>query len=226
MLVASELASERGALRVLVVDDHPVVREGLRSMIGNEPGIEVIGEASSGEEAVEKAAQLDIDVLLTDIRMPGMSGIELARRVKEMRPDIAVIMLAMYDNDQKYVLEALRAGAAGYLGKDAPRELLCRALRAVADGGTMVSSSLLLDTVRGLVQAPGRPEERRSGSLAIDRFTVRVPKHFYYSYKLTYSPFLLPLPAPQVCFPSGNTFTDSGQAVRYRCRGRSSSERT
>ena len=121
-------------------------------MIGNEPGIEVIGEASIGEEAVEEAAQLDIDVLLTDIRMPGMSGIELARRVKEMRPDIAVIMLTMYDNDQKYVLEALRA---------------------VADGGTMVNSSLLLDTVRGLVQAPGRPEERRSGSLAIDRFTVR-----------------------------------------------------
>ena len=126
--------------------------EGLRSMIGNEPEIEVIGEASIGEEAVEEAAQLDIDVLLTDIRMPGMSGIELARRVKEMRPDIAVIMLTMYDNDQKYVLEALRA---------------------VADGGTMVNSSLLLDTVRGLVQAPGRPEERRSGSLAIDRFTVR-----------------------------------------------------
>lgn len=138
-----------GVLRVFIVDDHPVVREGLRAMLAGNERIEVVGEAGSGEEAVERLGALNPDVLLTDIRMPGMSGIELARRAKALTPATAVIVLTMYDSST-YVVEALRAGAAGYLVKDCSRDLLCHAISAVVDGGTMVRSGLLRQAIDGV----------------------------------------------------------------------------
>jgi len=156
----------------MVVDDHPVVREGLRAMLSNEQDIKVIAEASSGEEAIEKVNQLEPDVVLTDIRMPGMNGIQVTQRIKAARPSTAVIVLTMYDSEM-YVVEALRAGAAGYLVKDSSRELLCHAINAVADGGTMVRSSLLRQAIQGLLQIPRQLPEGQADSVVTERFTAR-----------------------------------------------------
>lgn len=144
------------AIRVIVVDDHPVVREGLRTMLSGDPTVEVVGAAASGEEALEMVSRLEPDVVLTDIRMPGMSGIEVTRRIKEVRPATAVVVLTMYDSET-YVLEAIRAGAAGYLVKDSSQELLCSSMRTVISGGTMVRGDLL----RRAIQT-GVPHGRKS----------------------------------------------------------------
>lgn len=167
-----ELMQAEKVLRVLVVDDHPVVREGLRAMLRIDPGIEVVAEAGSGEEAIEQAARLEPDVVLTDIRMPGMSGIEVTQRVKAMRPSTAVIVLTIYDSEM-YVVEALRAGAAGYLVKDSSRELLCHTINAVVDGGTMVPSGLLRQAIQGLLQRPRATAEELGDSPVAERLTPR-----------------------------------------------------
>jgi DNA-binding NarL/FixJ family response regulator len=147
------MSPAKRVLRVLVVDDHPVVREGLRAMLGTVPRIELVGEAGSGQEAIEMAARLEPDVVLMDILMPGMSGIEATQQIKEARPSTAVIVLTMYDTEA-HVVGALRAGAAGYLVKDFSRELLCSAIDAVMEGGAMVRSDLLRQAVEGVSRRP------------------------------------------------------------------------
>jgi two-component system response regulator DegU len=154
------------------VDDHPVVREGLRAMLDSDPGVEVVAEAASGEEALEKAVQLEPDVLLTDIRMPGVSGIEVTQRIKQALPGTAVIVLTMYDSEM-YVVEALRAGAAGYLVKDSSRELLLHAINAVMDGGTIVRSGLLRQAIQGLLRLPQQVEDSGAEHHLTERFTPR-----------------------------------------------------
>ena len=139
-------------ITLLMVDDHPVVRDGLRSMLSDEPDIEVVGEACTGEDAILKVNELGPQVVLMDIRLPGISGTEATRQVKIARPTTCVIMVTMYDSEM-YVVEAIRAGAAGYLTKDASKELLCHSVRAVADGGTMVRSELLHRAIEGLLQS-------------------------------------------------------------------------
>ena len=158
-------------ITVLLVDDHTVVREGLRTMLSGEADIDVVGEASTGEEALQMVAELEPNVVLMDIRMPGMSGTEAARKVKSLRPTTAVIMVTMYDSEM-YVIEAIRAGAAGYLTKDASRELLCHSVRAVMDGGTMVRSGLLRQAVEGLLEKPTGPQAKPDPTLA-GRLTER-----------------------------------------------------
>jgi DNA-binding NarL/FixJ family response regulator len=130
-----------GAIRVLLADDHPVVLEGLRIMLSGDAGIEIVGEAAGGEEALQRVEQAAPHVVLMDIRMPGMGGLEATRQLRRKHPTVAVIVLTMYDNDPDGV-EAIRSGAAGYLTKDVSRELLCHAVRAVVDGGTLVRSGL------------------------------------------------------------------------------------
>ncbi len=136
-----------GRLTVLLVDDHPVVRDGIRYMLRLDSQVEVIGVASDGEEAITKTNDLNPDVILMDIRMPRMSGIEATQKIKEAHPNVAIIVLTMYDSEL-HVIEALRAGAAGYLVKDSPPELLCHAIHAVRSGGTMVKSGLLRRAVQ------------------------------------------------------------------------------
>ncbi|MDP3062590.1 MAG: response regulator transcription factor [Chloroflexota bacterium] len=139
-------------INVLLVDDHTVVREGVRTMLSGEPDIVVVGEASSGEEALQRVHELAPHVVLMDIRMPGMSGTEAARRIMSASPTTSVIMLTMYDSDM-YVVEAIQAGAAGYLTKDVSRELLCHAVRSVVAGGTMLRSGLLKRAMEGLLRS-------------------------------------------------------------------------
>lgn len=119
--------------RVLVVDDHPLFREGLRSLLDPVGDIEVVGEADSGEDAVARSVELNPDVVLMDIGMPGVNGIEATGAVLERCPSTRVLVITMFE-EQEAIFAALRAGAQGYLLKDArPHEIL-RAIRAVADG--------------------------------------------------------------------------------------------
>ena len=120
-------------IRVLVADDHPLFRDGLRVMLESVDDFEVLGEAATGEEAVALAISLRADVVLMDVKMPGINGIEATRRVVQAHPEIQVLMLTMLEDDDS-IFAALRAGARGYLLKGARRDEALRAIRAVANG--------------------------------------------------------------------------------------------
>lgn len=134
---------------VLIVDDHLLVREGLRALLADEPNVRVLGEAETGEGALELVEQLQPGLVLMDIQLPGISGIEATRRIKRARPSTAVILLTMYASEM-YVVEGIRAGAAGYLVKDCTRELLCHTVKAVMEGGSMITHRLLGHVIQGL----------------------------------------------------------------------------
>ncbi len=141
-------------LRLVVIDDHPVVRDGLRGMLATQPDLVVVGEAASGTEALTVVAAAHPDVVLTDLRMPDPSGGTLIRLIMERVPATRVLVLTTHDTDSD-VLPAIEAGAIGYLLKDAPREELFRAVRAAARGETILAPSvaaLLLTRIR-----PRRP---------------------------------------------------------------------
>jgi DNA-binding NarL/FixJ family response regulator len=119
--------------RIVLADDHPVVRGGLRALLGTIEGLEVVGEAADGEAAVRETQLLRPDVVLMDVRMPGLGGVEATRRIREIAPDTAVLMLTMYDDDAT-VLTAMQAGARGYLLKGAEQDEIVGAIRAVVSG--------------------------------------------------------------------------------------------
>jgi DNA-binding NarL/FixJ family response regulator len=137
-------------IRLLVVDDHPVVRDGLSSMFARDPDFEVVGEAADGAEAVRLAETLRPDVVLMDLRMPGMDGVCATRELVGRGNGARVLVLTTYDTDS-HVLPAIEAGATGYLLKDAPRDELLRAVRATARGEAVLAPSaaaLLMSRVR------------------------------------------------------------------------------
>jgi len=127
-------------IRVLLVDDHPVVRQGLRRMLELEEGIEVVGEAASGEEALAKIEATSPDIVLMDIKMPGVNGIEVIRQVREHYPETNFIVLTLYGD--QYLTQAIEAGATGYLVKDVGGEELIRAIRVVHRGQSAIHPSL------------------------------------------------------------------------------------
>lgn len=129
------------AIRVLLVDDQALFREGLRTLLGMQPGLKVVGEAANGEEALRLAAKLRPQVVLMDLRMPVLDGVTATRRLREEQPDCRVIVLTTFDDDE-YVFEGLRAGAVGYLLKDVPSEKLVEAIRAAARGESFLQPSV------------------------------------------------------------------------------------
>ncbi|GLW06105.1 DNA-binding response regulator [Microtetraspora sp. NBRC 13810] len=141
-------------VRVLIVDDHPIVRDGLRAAFGPVPDIEVAGEAADGAEAVRLAAELAVDVVLMDLRMPGMDGVRAIRLLREAAPAIRVLVLTTFDSDAD-VLPAIEAGATGYLLKDAPTAELLRAVRASHRGETVLAPSVA-GLLVGQVRRPAR----------------------------------------------------------------------
>ncbi|MEU1272125.1 response regulator transcription factor [Streptomyces sp. NPDC005799] len=138
---------------LLIVDDHPVVRDGLRGMFESAPGFTVLGEAANGVEAVDRAAELDPDVVLMDLRMPGGGGVDAIRELTRRGARAKVLVLTTYDTDSD-TLPAIEAGATGYLLKDAPRDELFSAVRAAADGRTVLSPAVASRLVSA-VRAPG-----------------------------------------------------------------------
>ena len=128
-------------IRVVVVDDHALHRDGTRQILEAHPDLQVVGEAASGEVALALVNQLRPDVVLMDIRLPGMNGVEVTRALTRDHPDVRVLMVSAYDEDV-YVRGALEAGAAGYLRKTAPGKELVEAVRAVAGGATVLQSGL------------------------------------------------------------------------------------
>ena len=128
-------------IRVLIADDHTIVRKGLCSLLRGENDITVIGEARDGREVIRKAGELSPDVILLDINMPLLNGIEVARNIKQIHPSMGVIILTMY-SDEGYVHEALLAGASGYLIKNTIPQDLCSAIRAVSRGESFLSPAI------------------------------------------------------------------------------------
>ncbi|UJW30500.1 response regulator transcription factor [Saccharothrix sp. AJ9571] len=146
-------------IRLLIVDDHPVVRDGLSSMFSRDPDCEVVGEAADGAEAVRLAGELRPDVVLMDLRMPGMDGVRATRELAGL--GTRVLVLTTYDTDS-HVLPAIEAGATGYLLKDAPGDELLRAVRATARGEAVLAPSaaaLLMNRVRSSAAGPLSPRE-------------------------------------------------------------------
>ncbi|MET7748217.1 response regulator transcription factor [Micromonospora sp. NPDC005367] len=139
-------------VRLLIVDDHPVVRDGLRGMFTGDPAFEVVGEAGDGAEALALAANLNPDVVLMDLRMPGMDGVTAIGRLTRSGSTAKVLVLTTYDTDAD-VLPAIEAGATGYLLKDAPREELVRAVRAAARGESVLSPAVA-GRLMGRLRAP------------------------------------------------------------------------
>ena len=125
-------------IRVVVADDHPIVRQGVVALLGDEPDIEVVADVADGRAAVSAVLAEDPDVILMDLRMPGMDGVEATGAVRERRPDVAVLVVTTYDTDEA-IVRAVEAGAAGYMLKDSPTEDLVDAVRRAAAGETVLA---------------------------------------------------------------------------------------
>src|SRR6266568_1631784 len=133
-------------IRILLADDHPIVREGLRAVLETQPDFQVIAEAGSGDEALRLALALQPDILLLDLEMPVLDGVETIRRLRQHQPTARIIVFTAFDNDER-IIHAVQAGANGYILKGSPREEIFRAIRVTMEGGSLlqpvVASKLL-----------------------------------------------------------------------------------
>lgn len=182
--------SEQSAIRLLIVDDHPVVRDGLAAILGTQADFAVVGEASSGDEALAQYARLTPDVVLLDLEMPGMDGIVVLQRLRQTHPQVRAVVFTAFDTDDR-ILGALQAGAKGYLLKGAPRTELFNAIRVVHSGGTLlqpVVASRLLEQLASpdifeeltpreqvvlALLAQGKQNKEIAGELEITERTVK-----------------------------------------------------
>lgn len=158
---------ELGKIRILIADDHAVVREGTRRILEQEPDMEVVGEAGDGEETVTMATSLKPDVAIVDISMPKMDGIEATKKIKAVSPSVNVLILSAYDDDQ-FIFSLLEAGAAGYLLKSIRSRELLDAVRAVYSGESVLHPLIARKVLNRFVSSSGKPAEGKelSGMLS------------------------------------------------------------
>lgn len=159
------------AIKILIADDHPVVREGLFAMLSREPDFEVVGEAKDGVEAVNKANELGPDVVLMDLRMPELDGVEAINQIKSAKPETGFIILTTYSDDE-YIFRGIEAGARAYLLKDAPRDELFKAVRTVHRGESLIQpvvASKVLDRLAELSRRAPSGEELSQRELEVLR---------------------------------------------------------
>lgn len=148
-------------IRIIVADDHPIVREGLKRLVGHYPDMEVVAEAASGDEALVQARDVEASVILLDVSMPGPGILALIRLLREEAPQLRILVLSVHSEDQ-YAVRTLRAGAAGYLMKDNTPDRLAEAIRRVHRGGRFVSSTLAEKLALDLVRSDEDPLKRLS----------------------------------------------------------------
>jgi len=148
-------------VRVLLADDHAIVRAGVRMLLETEPDLEIVGEAENGREAVEMANELQPDIVVMDISMPEMDGFEATKHVKASLPECEVLVLTMHDNEQ-YFFQALNAGASGYVPKKAAPVALVSAIRAVRDGGVYLHPTVARSVVGDYLRRVEEGGERES----------------------------------------------------------------
>lgn len=164
--------TERDTLRVVLADDQTVVREGLVTLLGLLPGIEVVGAASDGVDAVRLVAEREPDVLLVDLRMPRCDGVEATRRVRTEFPRTEVVVLTTYADDES-VLGALQAGARGFLTKDADAESIARALRAAAAGQSTVDGEVQRRLIEAATRGAPKSGQQRQPTELVEGLTTR-----------------------------------------------------
>ncbi len=140
-------------IRILIADDHPIVRDGLRTILGTQPDFEVVGEAAHGTEVLRQVDELQPDLLLLDLEMPRMDGVETLRQLRAAHPQVRVLVFTAFDTDER-IMGALRAGAQGYLLKGTPREELFAAIRIVHDGGSLLQPIVAAHLIRQMVDPP------------------------------------------------------------------------
>lgn len=155
-------------IRIVIADDHAVVREGTRTLLEREKDMEVVGEASDGEEAIQIIQDVKPDVAILDISMPRLSGIEVTRRIKPKLPSLAILILTAYDNDE-YVFALLEAGAAGYLLKDVPGREIIEAVRSVYSGESVLHPSIARKVIQRAIVGSSRAAEVKPGIELSDR---------------------------------------------------------
>lgn len=144
-------------IRILVADDHPIVRDGLVAILSTQSDLQVVAEAGSGPETLERAAQTRPDVVLLDLEMPEMDGVAVLRRLREEQPDARVIIFTAFDTDER-ILAAVQAGAQGYLLKGAPRDEVFNAVRVVHGGGSLLQPVVASKLLRQMSQGPAEEE--------------------------------------------------------------------
>ncbi len=154
--------------RVLLVDDHSLFREGVRALLSTAPDIEVVGEAEDGKQAIELAEQLLPDVIVMDLVMPGMNGMEAAQHLHDHHPGIKILILSMYDDDE-YVCKILKTGASGYVLKRAASDELLRAIRAVQDGGSALHPTVAAKLIKDYVRRTKATDRDNPGSILTSR---------------------------------------------------------
>ena len=157
-------------IRILIADDHPLLREALHQVFSSKKGMEVVGEASDGEEAINLASQLKPDIVVMDIMMPKVDGIEASRQIKKVAPNIAILILTAYDDDN-YVLGLLEAGAAGYLLKSARGQDLIQAVRAIQAGESVLHPHIVEKLLKRAILRSAQTDDRKAGDLLSERET-------------------------------------------------------
>jgi DNA-binding NarL/FixJ family response regulator len=165
----------RMPIRILVADDHPIVRDGLIAILNTQPDFEVVGEASTGPKTVEQVTMLHPDVVLLDLEMPEIDGVEALRLLRQSSPDVRVIVFTAFDTDER-ILGAVRAGARGYLLKGAPREEIFQAIRVVHAGGSLLQPIVASKLLRQVSQEPAilpGPETLTPRELEVLRLLAR-----------------------------------------------------